>query len=75
MCEFCEPTKSEKEAFYNWSNCNPYEDEEQTTDWEGIDFILDSGQFIISCNFDSGYIGDSIKITFNYCPKCGCKLS
>lgn len=83
MCKFCEPTEFEKKTFYNWSNYNPYEDEEQAADWgetdyipdwEGIDFILDNRQFIISCSFDSGYIGDKIEITFNYCPVCGKKI-
>ncbi len=74
MCKFCEPTESEKKAFYDWSNYNPYEDKEQLADWEGMGFILDGKQFIVSCSFDSGYIGDEIEIEFNYCPMCGKKI-
>jgi hypothetical protein len=74
MCEFCQPTEKEKEDFMVWYNGNPYLDEDETTDYEGIDCLLVKGTFYIGARFESGYVGDSAKIKFNYCPMCGKKF-
>ena len=73
MCQFCENTKAEKDEFYKWANANPYQDDD-LVDYEGIDYLLDGTKFIISCAFDSGYLGDEMILTFKYCPMCSRKL-
>ncbi len=72
MCEFCNATEIEKKNFYEWANANPYEGDDQV--WEGMWYLLDDNNFIISTASDGGYLRDELNLRFNFCPMCGRKL-
>ncbi len=72
MCEFCEPTEVEKKSFYTWANANPYKGDDQV--WDGMQYLLDDNNFIVSAANDGGYLRDELNLRFNFCPMCGRKL-